>query len=104
MTNAELRGIQTQFKCAILNKLGFPYTYPNGVTFAPLRVFGVALTDIRIDQGVYGIKALLDFVGTDQKAGNCMIISLRHLQLEAGVDYHLFENTKPKLSYVTQHC
>ena len=104
MTNTELRGIQTKFKCATLNKLGFPYTYPNGVTFAPRRLFGVGLIDLRIDQGVYGIKALLDFVGTDQKAGNCMLISLRHLQLESGVSYHLFERTKTKLSYVTQHC
>ena len=104
MTDIELRGIQTKFKCATLNKLGFPYTYPNRVTFAPKRVFGVNLVNLRIDQGVQQVKAFIDMVGTNQKAGTTLIILLRHLQLEAGVGYHLLEHLAPKLSYLTQTC
>jgi hypothetical protein len=78
-----------QVQVRVSNKLGFPKTYPNGITFAPTsRVLGAAgLFDLRIDQGVYNIKEYLDFVGTDQKAGNVMVISLCHLQVESGLGY-----------------
>jgi hypothetical protein len=104
ISEAELRQIKTKFKVAILNKLGLPYTYPNGVTFAPRSVMGIDLTDLCLDQGIYNIKAFLDFVGTDQKAGNVMLISLCQLQVECGMRYHLLENTAPMLPYLTETC
>ena len=79
MTQVELHKIQSLMTATILNKLGYSRHYPHAVAFAPHEVFGCGLIDLRVEQGLLQIQSLLDYVGTDQKVGRVMLISLRHL-------------------------
>ena len=99
MTAAELHRVQSLMTATILNKLGYNRHYPQSVAFAPLHQFGVGLVDLRIEQGLSQAQSLLDYIGTDHKIGRVMLISLRHLQVEAGVSFDL--PSQPAISKVT---
>ena len=101
MTTGELHRIQSLMTSSILNKLGYNRHYPHAVAFAPTSVFGCGLIDLRVEQGLTQIQAFLDYVGTEQRVGLVMLISLRHLQVEAGVSFDLLLSPKPVLSYLT---
>jgi hypothetical protein len=68
--------------------------------FAPSRMFGCGISDLRIDQGIHNLLALMDYVNYDHKDGKVMLISLRALHLEAGVGYQIMECPENKLSYL----
>ena len=97
MTTIELHRIQSLMTSTILNKLGYNRHFPHAVAFAPLSDFGCGLIDLRVEQGLTQIQAFLDYVGTQQRAGLVMLISLRHLQVEAGVSFDLLEFPSPVL-------
>ena len=101
MTGQALHKVQSKMTASILNKLGFNRHYPHAVVFAPMQVFGCGLFDLRIEQGLSHIQALLDYVGTDHKVGRVMLISLRHLQVEAGVSFDLLVSPQLELPYLT---
>ena len=101
MTNRESYRVQSLMTASILNKLGYNRHYPHAVAFAPQKVFGCGLLDLRIEQGLCQIQAFLDYVGTDHKAGRVMLILLRHLQAEAGVSFDLLCQPQTKLPYLT---
>jgi hypothetical protein len=101
MTEQELHRNQSLMTATVLNKLGYNRHYPHAVAFAPRKVFGCGLVDLRIEQGLRQIQAFLDYVGTDHKVGNVIIISLRHLQVEAGVSFDILCQPKTPLTYLT---
>ena len=101
MTEQELHRSQSLMTATILNKLGYNRHYPHAVAFAPRKVFGCGLVDLRIEQGLCQIQAFLDFVGTEHKVGNAILISLRHLQVEAGVSFDLLGQPHTPLTYLT---
>jgi hypothetical protein len=96
-----LHRVQSLMTATILNKLGFNRNFPHAVAFAPKSVFGVGLIDLRLEQGLCHIQSLLDYVGTDHKVGRVMVISLRHLQIEAGVSFDLLIQPAISVSYLT---
>lgn len=102
MTPAELHKVQSLMTATILNKLGYNRHYPHAVAFAPPAVFGCGLIDLRLEQGLLQIQSLLDYVGTDQKVGRVMLISLRHLQVEAGVSFDILQQPETPLVYLTE--
>jgi hypothetical protein len=57
--------------------------------------------DLRIEQGLCQIQAFLDYVDTDHKVGNVIIISLCHLQVEAGVLFDILCQPKTPLTNLT---
>jgi hypothetical protein len=101
MTNKELHRVQSLMTACILNKLGYNRHYPHAVAFAPTSMFGCGLIDLRVEQGMMQIQALLDYVGTQQRVGLVMLISLRHLQTEAGVSFDLLATPQVELPYLT---
>ena len=44
---------------------------------------------------------MLDYIGTHQRVGSVMLISLRHLQVEAGVSFDLLDCPMTSLPYLT---
>ena len=102
MTDLELHKVQSNMTASTLNKLGYNRHYPHAVAFAPHNVFGCGLLDLRIEQGLTHIQALLDYVGTNHKVGRVMLISLRHLQTEAGVAFDLLHRPTVVLPYLTE--
>ena len=101
MTPKELHRVQSLLTATILNKLGFNRHFPHAVAFAPKSAVGIGLTNLRIGQGLSYIQSLMAYVGTSHKVGNVMLISLRHLQIEAGVSYDLLETPTPLLPHLT---
>jgi hypothetical protein len=101
MHASDLHAVQSKMTASILNSLGYNQHYPHSVAFAPQHVFGVGLYDIRLEQGFAQIQALLDYVGTDHKVGKVILISLRHLQAEAGVSFDLFRTPTTPVCYLT---
>jgi hypothetical protein len=101
MTTVQLQQAQTFMNSVILNKLGFNRHYPRAAAYAPLQEFGVGLRDLRIEQGLAQIQALLNYIGTGHKVGNVMLISYRTLQLEAGVHFALLEQPHKPIPYLT---
>jgi Reverse transcriptase (RNA-dependent DNA polymerase) len=101
MTDSELQQIQTLMNCVVLNKLGYNKHYPRAAAFAPTQEFGTGLHDIRIEQGLAQIQALLNYIGTGHKVGQVMLISYRNLQIEAGVSFQLLEQPQTPLPYLT---
>jgi hypothetical protein len=83
MTMKELHSVQSLrwLPC----KFGYNRNYPHAVAFAPIRLFGCGMCDLHIEQGLAQINALLDYIGTGHKIGDVMAISLRSLQVEAGI-------------------
>ena len=71
-----------------LNKLGYHRKYNHAVAFAPIRLFECGMCDLRIQQKDFcsDKRPLLDYIGTTgHKIGDVMAISLRSLQVEAGI-------------------
>ena len=101
MSTLKLHKVQSKMTASALNKLGYNRHYPHAVAFAPQKVFGCGLLNLRVEQGLSHIQSLLDYVGTHHKVGRVMLISLRHLQVEAGVSFDLLQQPKVKLSYLT---
>lgn len=101
MLAPDLHRVQSLMTATILNKLGYNSHYPHAVAFAPKHVFGLGLIDLRIEQGLTHVQAMLDYVGTDHKVGRVMLISLRHLQLEAGVSFDILRQPDVPLVYLT---
>ena len=101
MTDAELQQGQTLMNRVVLNKLGYNRNYPRAAAFAPTQEFGTGLQDIRLEQGLAQIQALLNYIGTGHKVGKIMLISYRTLQIEAGVHFELLERPKTPLLYLT---
>ena len=101
MTARELHWAQSLMTASILNKLGYNRHYPHAVAFAPQKVFGCGLIDLQIEYGLCQLQAYLDYVGTEHKAGHVILISLRHLQAEAGVSFDLLCQPKTELPYLT---
>lgn len=101
MTKPELHRVQSLMTASILNKLGYNRHYPHAVAFARMSLFGCGLIDLQIEQVSTHIQSFLDYVGTQHKVGTVMTISLRHLQVEAGVSYDLLTTPQPNLPYLT---
>lgn len=101
LKDADLHKAQSKITASSLNALGYNQHYPHVVAFAPQKVFGCGLSDLRIEQGLAHLQSLLDFIGTGHKVGNVMLISLRHLQLEAGVSFDLFQYPHREIPHLT---
>ena len=101
MTMKELHSVQSLITAVTLNKLGYHRNYPHAVAFAPIRLFGCGMCDLRIEQGLAQINALLDYIGTGHKIGDVMAISLRSLQVEAGISSDILAVPSKELTYVT---
>jgi hypothetical protein len=81
-----LQSVQSLITAGALNKFGYHRNYPHAVAFAPIRLFGCGICDLCIQQGLAQINALLDdYIGTGHRIGDVMAISLRSLQVEAGI-------------------
>ena len=102
MSPKELHRAQSLMTACILNKLGYNRHYPHAVAFAPQKAFGCGLIDLRIEQGLCQLQAFLDYVGTDHKVGQVILISLRHLQAEAGVSFDVLRQPNTTLSYLME--
>ena len=102
MTSLELHRVQSLMTSTVLNRLGYNRHYPHAVAFAPTKVFGCGLIDLRIEQGLLQIQALLDYVGTEHRIGDVMVTSLRHLQVEAGVSFDVLQHPQLPLPYLTE--
>jgi hypothetical protein len=59
------------------------------------------MCDLHIEQGLAQINALLDYIGTGHKIGDVMAISLRSLQVEAGISSDILAVPSKELTYVT---
>ena len=92
MTTTELHRVQSLMTAVTLNKLGYNRHFPHAVAFAPATVFGVGLVDLRIEQGLSQVQSLLNYIGTNHNVGRVMLISIRHLQVEAGVSVDLLQH------------
>jgi hypothetical protein len=101
MTMKELYLIQSLMTSVTLNKIGYNRNYPHAVAFAPIRLFGCGMCDLRIEQRLAQISALLDYIGTGHKIGDVMAISLRSLQVEAGISSDILAVPGKELTYVT---
>jgi hypothetical protein len=101
LSDADLHKIQSTMTACTLNALGYNQHYPHMVAFAPQHVFGCGLYDLRIEQGLAQLHSLLNYIGTGHKVGNVLLISLRHLQLEAGVSFDLFQLPTRPVPYLT---
>ena len=101
MTMKELHSVQSLMTAVTLNKFGYHRNYPHAVVFAPIRLFGCGMCDLRIEQGLAQINALLDYIGTSHKIGNVMSISLRSLQVEADISSNILAVPSKELTYVT---
>ena len=93
--------MQSLITSTTLNRLGYNGHYPHAAVFASSNVFWCGLIDLRIEQGLLQIQALLNYVGTEHRIGNTMIISLRHLQVEAGVLFDLLLHPTREVCYLT---
>ena len=69
-----------------------------------IGVFGCSLDDLRIEQGLLQVQSLLDYIGTEHEVGTVMLISLRNLQIEAGVSFDLLLCSTPPLVFLTNDC
>ncbi len=101
MTTSALHKVQSNMTASISNKMGYNRHYPHSVAFAPTKVFGCGLLDLRVKQGLSHIQSILDYVGIDHKIGRVMLISLRHLQVEAGVSFDLLCSPSTEIPYLT---
>jgi hypothetical protein len=73
-----------------------------GPAFAPRKkVLGGGLIDLRVDEGIQKMMALVDHVVPSQPTGDAMLISLSHAQLEAGVGYHLLDHSSTTIPHLT---
>ena len=59
------------------------------------------MCDLRIEQGLAQINALLDYIGTGHKIGDVMAISLQSLQVEASISSDILAVPSKELTYVT---
>jgi hypothetical protein len=101
MTTRELHSVQSLITAVTLNNFGYQRNYPHAVAFTPIRLFGCGMCDLRIEQGLAQINALLDYIGTGHEIGDVMATSLRSLQIEAGISSDILASPSKELTYVT---
>ena len=92
----ELHSVQSLITAVALNKLGFHRKYPHAIGFVPTHLY------LRIEQELPQINALLDCMGTGHKIGDVMAISLRSLQVEAGISSDILSSPCLELTYVIE--
>ena len=101
LPDSSLHRIQSLMTATILNKLGYNRHYPHAAAFAPISIFGCGLRDLKVEQGLQQIQAVLDYVGTHHRIGELILISLRHLQVEAGVSFDILQNPHTPIPHLT---
>ena len=99
---AELNKIQRRATQAMLNKLGVNKNFPCRVAFSPKDMCGMALLGLSIGQGVRQAKHFLNHLFAADSVGNLILIALRCLQLESGCGFHLLEQPKETVTYITE--
>ena len=80
--------------------MGFNRSYPHAIVLAPTRMLRCGIADLRIDQGIHNLPALMEDVNSGHKDGKVMLISLCALQFEAGVGYQIMGCPEKQLSYL----
>jgi hypothetical protein len=61
----------------------------------------MALLDMSVEQGVWGIPHLTDQVFSKDSVGNLIVIALWSLQIKSGSGSHLLENPSNWIPYIT---
>jgi hypothetical protein len=96
-----LNKIQSRAVQAILNKLGVSKSFPRRVAFGPKDLFGMALLDMSVEQGVRQVQHLTDHLFSKDSVGSLIMIALQSLQLELGCGFHLLEHPDEWVPYIT---
>ena len=97
----ELNCIQTSVIPAMLQKLGINRNLPTAIRHGPTEFGGMALLDLRTELGIETIKYLRNAVYAQSATGLLIILTLKHLQQEAGIGEHLLECPDIHIPYLT---
>ena len=101
LTSEDLNSVQSQSTQHFLQKFGLNKNFPRAVAFGPHQMGGLAMRDLRIEQGIAGITNLLNHVYHSTETGNLILVALHNLQLEAGTKSFILADPLPILSYIT---
>lgn len=97
----ELETIQTRIMPTIVQKLGMSSKLATAVRHGPISMGGLGLMDIRTECGIEMIKYFRHQVYGKMEVGELLIIQLKTLQLEAGIQEHLLEAPTIPIPYLT---
>ena len=64
LINTQLHNLQKKYFLTVLNKMGFPCTYPQAVMFGPATPGGIGSIDLQIDQGTMIINEIMTTLRT----------------------------------------
>ena len=97
----ELESIQTRILPSIVQKLGMSSKLPTAVRHGPTTMGGLGLMDIRTECGIEMIKYFWHQVYRKSEVGELLLIQLKALQVEAGIQQPLLEFPSLEIPYLT---
>lgn len=101
LSHTQLHSISTYATSIFLTRMGFNRHFPRAIAYGPTEFGGLALRDLKTEQGVLQIKLLMEHVYHSTSTGNMIIIALQTLQMEAGISKLLLTELSQPLPYIT---
>jgi hypothetical protein len=96
-----LEEIQTRSIKALLIRKGFNRHFPRRITHGPQAWGGLRILDIKTESGLSQIKEFRHALYWDSEPGKLMMHSLKYSQMESGLGFHLLEDPKVFISWLT---
>jgi hypothetical protein len=87
--------IQKLIKPALLQKLGLPPTFPNGMVYGNQFFGGIGILLLFAEQGMNQTLLFMRHIRAQTELGKQIIIALRYYQLVTGLTESVLEDTRP---------
>ena len=91
LTNTQLHNLQKKYIPTVLNKIGFPCTYPQAVVFGPATYGGIGSINLRIEQGIMIVTEEMRTMRIPGHDQNILRIAPRTYQHVSGLSQPVLE-------------
>jgi hypothetical protein len=85
-----------------LPKMGLNRHFPRAILYGPSEFAGLQLRDLYVEQGIARIMTTLQHIHNNTEVGKMLQIAFHNLQLEAGTEHFLFNDTVTPIPYITK--
>ena len=103
MSTTQLHDLQKKYIPIVLNKMGFPRTYPQAIVFGPTTHGGIGSIDLRIEQGIMSVTEIIRTLRTPGHGQGILRIFLCTFQHTSGFSLPLLEYPAQRAPHLEGH-
>ena len=102
-TQAQCDQITAPVISAVLASLGYNRNMPRTVVYGPIRLGGIGLHDMYIEQGIRQIMLLVGHIRQESETSFLIEASIQWCHIQAGSEFHLLEHPDFPVDYI-ENC